>query len=195
VKLLRVLEERVIERLGSNEQIAVDFRVVAATKINLREAAKKGEFREDLYFRLQVAEVEIPPLRERVEDIPLLFEFFTQLKAAYHERPLPRLSGEELHALMAHSWPGNVRELAHVAERCVLGLAGNAKGPAGLIETDGGEPLSFPERVEAFEKGLLEQSLAENKGNIQAAMEALGMPRRTLNKKMEKYGLGRKDFR
>ncbi len=195
VKLLRVLEERVIERLGSNEQIPVDFRVVAAAKIDLKEAVKKGAFREDLYFRLGVAEVNIPPLRERTEDIPLLFEFFVQLKAARHERPLPGFSGEELNALMAHSWPGNVRELMHVAERCVLGLTGHNKGPADFFGMDGGEPLSFPERVEAFEKVLLEQSLSENKGNIQAAMEALGMPRRTLNKKMEKYGLGRKDFR
>lgn len=195
VKLLRVLQERVIERLGSNQQIPVDFRLLTATKAGLKESVERGDFREDLYFRLTVAEIRIPPLRERLEDVPLLFEFFSQQKAAYHGRAAPSLSHDDLNTLMSHTWPGNVRELEHVVERSVLGLAGHHRKMADLITMPTAEPLSLAERVEAFEKCLIEQSLLENKGNIQATAEALDTPRRTLNEKMRKYGLDRKDYR
>ncbi len=194
VKLLRVLEEREVERLGSNEVIPVDFRVVAATQTDLLEAREKGEFRQDLYFRLNVAEIEIPPLHDRREDIPLLFEFFSQQLSALHERERPALSHEGLHTLMAHSWPGNVRELRNVVERYVLGLSKDSRNVGTLIHPSAGQPLSLVEQVDAFEKCIIEQSLVENKGNIQATVDALGAPRRTLNQKMRKYGLDRKDY-
>ena len=194
VKLLRSLEERVIERLGSNEQIPVDIRVVASTKKDLKEAVEEGDFREDLYFRLNIAEVHIPPLRERRDDIPLLFAFFSHHLAARHKREAPELSREDLHDLIAHSWPGNVRELRNVAERCVLGLS-NQKGPmTGFIHLQTNQPLLLSDQVKTFEKYLIEQALMDNRGNIQKTMANLGIPRRTLNDKMKLYGLDRKKY-
>jgi len=194
VKLLRALEERVIERLGSNEQISIDFRVVAATKTDLEKAVEQEGFREDLYFRINVAEVFIPPLRDRREDIPILFEFFADQLAARYERELSRLSRDDLYDLMAHSWPGNVRELKNMAERYVLGMS-SQKGPvAKFIHPPAKQHLTLSDQVKAFEKYLIEQALIENKGNIQAAIETLGIPRRTLNDKMSIYSLDRKNY-
>jgi two-component system C4-dicarboxylate transport response regulator DctD len=194
VKLLRVLDHGKIERLGRNEPIDVDFRVVAATKINLQEAAQADDFREDLYFRLNVAEVHIPPLRDRPEDVPLLFEYFARHLAVYHNRDVPDLSRDDLNDLMSHSWPGNVRELRNVVERHVLGLGGDTSNMATLIEAGSPTFVDLADRVAAFEKSVIEQTLAEAKGNIQEAMTALGMARRTLNEKMRKYSLDRKNY-
>jgi two-component system C4-dicarboxylate transport response regulator DctD len=194
VKLLRVLEERAVERLGSNEVIPVDFRVVAATQGDLASSCEEAKFRQDLYFRLNVAAIEIPPLRDRREDIPLILEFFLQQFSALHEREHPPLSQEELQTLMAHSWPGNVRELRNVAERYVLGLSNDKLNIEALIHPSGGQSLSLAEQVESLEKCLIEQSLSDNKGNVQATVESLATPRRTLNQKMRKYGLDRKNY-
>jgi DNA-binding NtrC family response regulator len=194
VKLLRVLQERVIERLGSNDQIPVDFRVVAATKADLKDATARGEFREDFYFRLAVAEIRIPPLRERLEDIPLLFESLSRQRAAYHEREAPELSRDALGVLMAHSWPGNIRELQNVVERYVLGLGGPQQDMAALLAAPTAGIYCLSDKVSVFEKTVIEQALAENSGNIQDTADALSLPRRTLNEKMRKYGLERSDF-
>ena len=192
VKLLRVLEERVVERLGSNKQISVDFRIIAAAKTDLQKAMEQGDFREDLYFRINITEVHIPPLRDRREDIPILFEFFADQLAARHEREVSRLSRENLHKLMAYSWPGNVRELKNIAERYVLGIKSQNRSVSLLIHPPVTQHFNLADQIEAFEKSLIEQSLLENKGNIQATMEDLGTPRRTLNDKMRKHGLDRK---
>lgn len=194
VKLLRVLQERVVERLGSNELTSVDFRVIAATKADLLEESRQGRFREDLYYRLNVAQIRIPPLRERREDIPLLFAHFSQLAAVSFEREAPGASRDDLHALMAHSWPGNVRELKNIAERFVLG---GGKRPLLQLLSPGatGSECSFGAQMDAFERTLLEQELARHQGDIQAVLEALQMPRRTLNEKMRKFGLCRRHFR
>lgn len=194
VKLLRVLDQGKIERLGRNEPIDVDFRVVAATKINLQEAAQADDFREDLYFRLNVAEIHIPPLRDRPEDVPLLFKYFARHLAVYHNRDVPDLSRDDLNDLMSHSWPGNVRELRNVVERHVLGLGGDSKNMATIIEAGSPTFVDLADRVAAFEKSVIEQTLSEAKGNIQEVMGALGMARRTLNEKMRKYGLDRKNY-
>ena len=194
VKLLRALEERVIERLGSNEQIPVDFRVVSATKADLMEAVRNGEFREDLYFRLNVAEIFVPPLRDRRDDIPLLFEFFAEKLSFRYKREVPRLSRKNLHELIMHSWPGNVRELKNVAERIVLGISSQISSVSEVIHPSIQYPLTLSEQVEVFEKHLIETSLSDNNGNIQDTIETLGIARRTLNEKMRKYGLDRKDY-
>lgn len=194
VKLLRVLEERVIERLGSNEQISVDFRVVSATKADLKEAVRKGDFREDLYFRLNVAEVVVPPLRSRRDDVPLLFEYFAEKLAFLYKRESPQLSQKDLHELIMHSWPGNVRELKNVAERAVIGMSTQKPSVAEIIHPVTKSPLTLSKQVEIFEKQIIETSLSDNKGNIQDTMETLGIARRTLNEKMRKYGLDRKDY-
>src|SRR5437762_3496308 len=178
-KLLRVLQERVVERLGSNQSIAVDLRAVAASKIDLRKASEQGGFRSDLYFRLSVVELAVPPLRERKEDIPLLFEYFAGLSAAAHKRELRPLSVATVNLLMAQDWPGNVRELRNAAERYALGLAGFA--PRAQPEE---AKLSLAEQVDAFERAVIERSLAESGGKISSVMEQLDIPRRTLSEKM-----------
>ena len=194
VKLLRVLEERVIERLGSNEQIFVDFRVVSATKADLKEAVRNGDFREDLYFRLNVAEVVVPPLRSRRDDVPLLFEYFAEKLAFRYKREVPQLSQKDLHKLIMHPWPGNVRELKNVAERAVIGMSAQNPSVAEIIHPATKSSLTMSKQVEIFEKQIIEKSLSDNKGNIQDTMEKLGIARRTLNEKMRNYGLDRKDY-
>ncbi|MEJ0074866.1 MAG: sigma-54 dependent transcriptional regulator [Alphaproteobacteria bacterium] len=188
-KLLRVLQERVVERLGSNHSIAVDLRAIAASKIDLRKASENGRFRSDLYFRLSVVELVVPPLRERKEDIPLLFEYFAGLSAAAHQRELRPLSAATVNLLMAQDWPGNVRELRNTAERYALGLGGFAPR-AQPEETN----LSLSEQVEAFERAVIERSLAESGGKISSVMERLDIPRRTLSEKMTRLGLDRQRF-
>jgi len=195
VKLLRMLQERVVSRLGSNEEIKVDIRLIAATKADLLEAAKRREFREDLYFRLGVAELRIPTLNNRREDIPLLFEHFAQEISSLYQRPVSALSGEDIERLMAHNWRGNVRELRNVAERFVLGLGLKEKSIARVLDGDGGLTKTLPEQMDAVESVFIQTALQENNGNIQVAADALGIPRRTLNEKMRKYGLERKDYR
>ncbi|WP_342244684.1 sigma-54-dependent transcriptional regulator [Pseudomonas sp. OTU5201] len=186
VKLLRVLQEQRLERLGSNQSIAVDIRVVAATKPDLREEVRAGRFREDLLYRLNVAELQLPPLRERREDIPLLFEHFSRQASERLGRPQPTLTPAELAQLLAHNWPGNVRELANAAERHVLGLS------TGQAEREG-EP-SLADLMEAYEAQCLRQALARCQGDIKAVMTLLQLPRRTLNEKMVRHGLERSEF-
>jgi two-component system C4-dicarboxylate transport response regulator DctD len=195
VKLLRMLQERLVTRVGSNDEIKVDIRLIAATKADLLDAAKRREFREDLYFRLGVAELRIPSLNNRREDIPLLFEHFTQEFSNVYQRPVSPLSGEDIERLMAHNWRGNVRELRNVAERFVLGLGQKTEGIAHVLDSDGGRAKALPEQMDAVESVFIQTALQESNGNIQAAADTLGVPRRTLNEKMRKYGLERKDYR
>lgn len=197
IKLLRVLEERAIERLGSNDVIALDLRVIAATKTDLRALAAKGEFREDLYYRLNVVRLDIPPLRERREDIGLLFQHFALVASAQYNREIPTLSSERLHSLMLHDWPGNVRELRNLAERYVLlGESGTFDFDNRLIiDSDGGATLSLPDQVERFEKMLIQAALSRTGGSIRDTLEFLGLPRKTLYDKMKKYGLDKSDFK
>ena len=194
VKLLRMLQERVISPVGSNEEIAVDIRVVAATKIDLLEAAKHREFREDLFFRLNVAALHIPRLNERREDIPLLFEHFAGELAARHRRDVPVLSREDIQLLIAHDWRGNVRELRNIAERFVLNLGSRFGGLGPALESGGGKPHTLPEQMDAVESTFIQSALADHAGNTQATADALGIPRRTLNEKMRKHGIDRKSF-
>jgi len=196
VRLLRVLQERAVERLGSNELIPLDLRVVAASKVDLRQAASDGTFREDLYYRLNVVSLDIPPLRERREDIPLLFQHFLLVAGARYQRETPLPGGEQLHALLSHDWPGNVRELRNLAERYVLLGEGCGYDLAQLMGGDGERPqLTLPQQVECFEKSLIEQQLAAHQGSLKATMAALGLPRKTLYDKMKKYDLARGDYR
>lgn len=186
-KLLRVIQEHTLERLGANQSIAVDLRIIAATKPDLLEEARAGRFREDLAYRLNVAELRLAPLRERREDIPLLFEHFARHAAERLGRTAPALSGAQLARLLAHDWPGNVRELANAAERHALGLDSPnlASAPAGQ---------SLVEQMEAFEAQCLRAALRQHQGEIKGVMETLQVPRRTLNEKMQRHGLVREDF-
>ncbi|MBC8648848.1 sigma-54-dependent Fis family transcriptional regulator [Pseudomonas sp. MTM4] len=189
VKLLRVLQERTLERLGSNRSIEVDLRVISAAKPDLLEEVRGGRFREDLLYRLNVAELHIPPLRERREDIPLLFDHFVSQAAQRHGRePLP-VGPAELAQLLSHDWPGNVRELINAAERHALGL--NPPPPNAPSDNTG---RSLAEQMEAFEAQCLHNALQQCKGNIAEVMAQLQLPRRTLNEKMQRHGLSRGDY-
>lgn len=193
VKLLRVLQERVIERLGSNDSIGVDVRVVAATKVDLRDLVDKGTFREDLFYRLDVVQIKIPALRERIEDAPLLFEHFLLAACLRFGRKGPALSAEHIHDIMSQTWPGNVRELQNAAERFALGCYEPAAAAPSAAQ-EGGRGLSLPEQVEHFERSLIVQELTHQRGNIKATYEALGLPRKTLYDKMKKYRIERGDY-
>ncbi|WP_339489089.1 sigma-54-dependent transcriptional regulator [Pseudomonas sp. EL_65y_Pfl2_R95] len=186
VKLLRVLQEKTLERLGSNRSIQVDLRVISAVKPDLLDEVRKGRFREDLYYRLNVATLQIPALCDRREDIPLLFEHFAQEAAQRHNREVSPLPANELARLLGHDWPGNVRELINAAERHALGLSAPVEAFASQ---------SLAEQMESFEAQCLHNALLHCQGNIAQVMELLQLPRRTLNEKMQRHGLQRSSYR
>ena len=184
-KLLRVLQERVLERLGSNTLIPVDCRVIAATKVDLLELSRQGLFRSDLYYRLNVATVNLPPLRERREDVALLFEHFALQAAARHQRPVAELTPQRLQTLLAHDWPGNVRELRNAAERITLGLDAGISPPGAAP----GAAASLASTMESIERSLISEALRNNEGNLTRTAQALHTPKTTLHDKIRKYGL------
>lgn len=195
VKLLRVLEEHKVERLGSNQVLDVDVRIIAATKSDLKALSDAGEFRSDLYYRLNVVKVDIPPLRERKDDIPLLFHHFVLIAAARYDRESIPLDASQATRLMQHSWPGNVRELRNLAERYVLlgpaALDGNASdGPANVA---GRQTLS--EMTDGFERSAIVSALNACHGSIKDTMVQLGIARKTLYDKMKKHGLDKAQFK
>ena len=197
VKLLRVLQERVIERVGGNRPIPLDLRVVAATKVDLLRLAGEGRFREDLYYRLNVVTVPLPPLRERREDVPLLLRHFLDAASARARRPAPPVDSAALARLAAHGWPGNVRELRNVAERIALGLGdGLGDGLAGdpVAVTVGGGIAPLAEQMDRIEKQLIEDALARCGGRVGETADKLGITRKTLYLKMRHHGLQRGDF-
>ncbi|WP_423794592.1 sigma-54-dependent transcriptional regulator [Methylobacterium durans] len=190
VKLLRVLQERTVEPLGTNEIRPVDMRVVAATKVDLGQAAAQGTFRDDLFHRLNVITIPIPPLRERREDVLLLFQHFLARAAARFNREPPAIDAAIREHLLGHSWPGNVRELGHYAERCALGLAGT---PETAAESAAGRTLA--EQVDRFERDLIRDELIMAGGDVRVAAEHLGTPRKTLYDKIARHGLTPTDYR
>lgn len=196
VRLLRVLEERKVTPLGSNQSISLNIRVVAATKTNLEQLSQQGEFRLDLYYRLNLLHVAIPPLRQRRQDIPLLFKHFAMLAAARYHKPVLPLNQLQLDSLLSHTWPGNVRELRNLAERYVLLGPEAAFMQQGLQLPDTiGSAMGLSERVAFFEQMLIEEALNATKGSIKDTMQALNLPRKTLYDKMRKYGLLRSQFK
>ncbi len=197
VKLLRVIQERIVEPLGSNKQVPIDIRVVAATKTDLKLASEQGAFREDLYYRLNVITLTLPTLRNRVEDIPLLFHHYALIAAARHECDLPEFDPEQLQQLLIYQWPGNVRELKNAAERFVLlGEATEHNNLGEIIHArEQGNPANLHDRVEWFEKNLIEQALEKCEGSINATLEMLGTPRKTLYDKMRKFGIDKRIFK
>jgi two-component system C4-dicarboxylate transport response regulator DctD len=192
IKFLRALQERSIERLGTNKPIPIDCRVIAAAKDDLKVLSDKHKFRADLYYRIGVAFIELPPLRERREDIPLLFEHFTLLAASRYQRAAPVLNSAQLADLMAHAWPGNVRELRNVADRFVLGLLGDR-----MTLTSGNYemPTSLPEKVEHFERAVITDELRRHHGEVAASAKALGLPKQTFYDKLRRLGITTDEFR
>lgn len=203
VKLLRVLQERRLERLGGNDSIALDCRVVAATKTDLLQLAAQGLFREDLYYRIGVVSLELPRLHDRPDDIPLLLAHFVQDAAARFQRPVPAWSAQQMAQWQAADWPGNVRELRNFAERLVLGVAQMPAGGTAAVAASGMPPPesanvhhaesagpSLPQQVDQFERELIVRALDATDGNVALAADHLAVPRKTLYDKLKKYQIG-----
>lgn len=201
IKLLRVLQEREVVRVGSHAPIPINVRIISATKEDLREAARSGHFREDLYYRLMVADIHLPALRDRIDDVPALFSHFLREAGRNNQLEVPALHYEDILALELHQWPGNVRELKHTAERYLLTRSFNGISVSDLLQlgqsnrssASSGEG-SLSDRLEKVEKALISAELSHHNGNIKMVMEVLDLPRRTLNEKMQKYGLKRETF-
>jgi len=212
-KLLRALEERRIERLGANDSIPVDVRIVSATHRPLEQEITNGNFRADLFYRLRVVTVDIAPLRERREDIPLLVETFTRLAAERYELPQRSLSQGALRRLMEYNWPGNVRELKNTIDRAVIMADGDEIAPKdlpdeitagiskdGIIENSDAEidglrvpfTADFREDRREFERRYISRCLEYTQGNVTRAAEILDMHRQSLQHKLRQLGLGRR---
>jgi DNA-binding NtrC family response regulator len=191
VKLLRCLQERQFERLGSNELHAMSCRVIAATKSDLLRPAADRPFRSDLYYRLSVVVLELPPLRDRREDIPMLFSHFLLQASARYERPLNGVPDGLMNELMGLPWPGNVRELRNAADRMVLGIPLGETG----IHASGSPPRTLDEQLAMFERHLIEEALSRSGGRAIVASERLGLPKKTLYDKMKRLGISTEEFR
>jgi transcriptional regulator with GAF, ATPase, and Fis domain len=213
-KLLRAIQEKEFERVGGNEAIKVDVRLIAATNQDLEAGVRAGRFREDLYYRLRVVELVIPPLHERREDIPLLADHFLKEAAKRFGRETKALTGEALRACVGHQWKGNVRELRSALEQALLlapgaeitptDLFGVSDQQVGVSTQDSGlgtaqteSTLSFRDAkdrvVEAFERDFLLQALRRHAGNITKAAEEVGMYRQNFQQKMRELGIKSSD--
>ncbi|HKJ25317.1 MAG TPA: sigma-54 dependent transcriptional regulator [Myxococcota bacterium] len=207
-KVLRVLQERSFERVGGTKPIDADVRVVAATHRDLESDVREGRFREDLYYRLRVVEVEIPPLRQRLEDLPLLVARFLDQVADRLGRERKPVSDAALARLARHPWPGNVRELRNVVEQAAVMASGDAI-EVGDLRLDAGGGLPVPDvapehaatfgdakklAVERFERDYLLRALRQNDGNISRTAESIGMVRQSLQQKIRELGLRDEDW-
>jgi len=193
-KLLRVLETGEFERVGSSKTQKVNVRLLSATNADLHAEVAQGRFRQDLLFRLNTVEIRLPPLRDRIEDIPVLAEHFLKLHRERYRRPIMGFTPEAIDALRQHLWPGNVRELDHVIERAVLMSPGNIVTAFDLaLEATPDARLSArleEMSLEDAERLLIKKALARFEGNANRAAEALGLSRSALYRRLQKYGLG-----
>jgi two-component system response regulator HydG len=202
VKLLRVLQEREFEPLGSTKTIHVDIRLITATNKDLEDEVKEGRFREDLFYRLNVVPIHLPPLRDRKEDIPLLADHFSKLFQEKNKKSIKGFLPKTIDTLMRYDWPGNIRELENVMERAILLCRGEYLSPQDLPppfqgEQIGEQPIvSIPPgmTLEALEKEAIIQTLEETGGNRTQTAQILGISRKTLQNKLKEYGLEEKEF-
>jgi formate hydrogenlyase transcriptional activator len=198
VKILRVLEERAFERVGGSKTINVDVRLIAASNRDLKKLVKEGKFREDLFYRLSVVGVDLPPLRERRDDIPLLISTFVRECSADNGKPVREITQEAVNVLMSYDWPGNVRELRNTIEQMVVLARGERltlrdvpaaiRTGADLTKISVVRP-GVTMTVEEAERQLIIQALKECDGNRTRAASRIGMSRRTLHRKLKRYGL------
>jgi len=190
VKLLRVLEQREVQRIGENSVRPLDIRVLSAVNASLDESLSSGDFRRDLLFRLNTLEMRLPPLRERDDDCVLLFEHFVGTASATYQRESPSITSQDITALRTHRWPGNVRELKTVAERFVLYQKERVTDL--IMPGDAtSRPANFAQQMQAFEKSVIEYAMKECNGKLTEVSEYLGLPRRTLSDKLQKHGITR----
>lgn len=187
VKLLRVLQEKTIERLGGSKPISIDVRLIAATNVDLEAAVAEKQFREDLYYRLNIVKIKTPSLRERKSDIPILAEHFIQKHRAKVNSPVNGISKDAVKALMDHSWPGNVRELENAIEHALI----MAKDSMIMLHDlpSFGETQKHLSRLDEAEKSLLIKAIKDAGGNKYKAAKMLGIPRSSLYSKLQKHGL------
>jgi two-component system, NtrC family, response regulator AtoC len=194
-KLLRVIQEREIRRVGGNDTITVDVRVIAASNKDLKSLVEAGKFREDLYYRLNVVTITVPPLRERVEDIPMLAQYFVQKFGMVKEKPVTGLSPEAMAMLSQYSWPGNVRELEHAIERAVALTPHDMILPDDLPQTvrsvaaSGGTQVAGWMTLENLERDYIVRALETHHHDLARTAEVLGIHRKTLQRKLRSYGL------
>ena len=193
-KILRVLQEREFEQVGGTKTIKVDVRIIAATNKNLEEEVKKGKFREDLYYRINVVPITIPPLRERAEDVPLLAEHFLRLYGEKNKRMLKGFADGVLDALIRYEWPGNVRELENIVERTVIMSRGDTITFADLppaIAGAQGPAMQTPPAISLkdMERETITKALQQTGGNRTKAAVLLGITRKTLQNKIKEYGI------
>jgi two-component system nitrogen regulation response regulator NtrX len=195
-KLLRVLENQQFQRVGGSRSIQVDVRVIAATNKDLEERIRKEEFRADLYFRLNVIPIHVPPLRERKEDIPLLVEHFLGTLAAEYGQAPKKVSREAVRKLMEHDWPGNIRELRNLIERLVIMTPAETISAEGLTlgegeaeEADYYRLSSLRDAREAFEKDFISRKLKDYGWNVSRTAEAMGIERSNLHRKIKAFGI------
>lgn len=189
-KLLAVLENRQVIPVGSNHPVLLDIRLISATNRNLDEMAAKQEFREDLLYRLNTIRIDVPPLRERGEDIELLANFFLNCFAGKYNKPTMKLSQQAVKKLTKYNWPGNIRELQHTIEKAVILSEGHTLKPEDFIfRTTGKKTSGFPLTIEEMERGLIEDALDRHNGNFTAVAEQLGISRQTLYNKIKRYDL------
>ena len=195
VKLLRVLQERKFERVGGEVPIEVDVRVIAATNKNLEEEVKAGRFREDLYFRLNGIHIEVPPLRERKDDLPLLLNSFLERYNGENNKKITGFDSQARSAIYKYDWPGNIRELQHCVESSVVMSNGDEITledlPPSVSRASGVESISVPVGItlDEAEKIIIQENLAANKGNKSRTADILGIGRKTLHRKLQEYGM------
>jgi len=203
VQLLRVIEDGMVQPLGQDTPRKVDIHLLATTKMDLKEQVQQGRMREDFYHRIMVLTITVPPLRDRIEDIPLLASYFLKYASDQAGTPVPKIPEETFAAMMRHSWPGNVRELKNAVERMVITSHDGIAGSFELDESFGNvRLLSLPpapgrlhDEMEMTEKRVIEAALKENHGEVGATSASLGISRRALYERMKKYGFHKEDFR
>ncbi|MCZ8215006.1 MAG: sigma 54-interacting transcriptional regulator, partial [Cyclobacteriaceae bacterium] len=191
-KLLTVLQQKTITRLGTNQPIAVDVRIICATNSNLQTLIKEGKFREDLYYRINTVEIDIPPLFERHEDIPLLVNHFLQKNALHYQKEDRYTPDEVMNALQKYRWPGNIRELQHAVERAVILSENQALSleDFGISKHQQSGELIFDElNLEKLEAWAIRKAIRKHKGNISHAAQELGLSRGAMYRRMERYAI------
>lgn len=193
LKLLRIIQQKELERLGGTQTIPLDVRIITATNKDLEELVKKGMFREDLYYRLNVIPLTVPPLRERKEDIEDLINTFMSISSGLHNTKMKTMSDEALKVFLDYSWPGNVRELENIIERILVISEGDTIElddlPPKLLESQMATNDSLEAHKDEIEEKIIKNALAECNGNITHAAEKLGISRRSLHRKINKYNI------
>jgi len=191
-KLLTVLQHRKIQRVGSNAEIAVDFRLICATNMPLNEMVYEKKFRQDLLYRMNTVEIRVPPLRERIDDIPLLMDYFLQRYALKYKRPGMKVEKSVTGKLKKYAWPGNIRELQHAVERAIILNDGKVIQSAELLISGGNIIPKKDQQIltlDEMEKQFIQQSLNDHEGNVSTTARTLGMTRTALYRRMKKHGL------